>query len=108
MAFRDRTHLSHQESSASQIEGQTAYMLFYERDGIDIKAYLPKFREPSTSSAESANSDHNSNSAVTAGTVLTAGNPNSGKNSSSSTANGQAAVAKEDDQDEGNKKCRLM
>ncbi|XP_046459200.1 ubiquitin carboxyl-terminal hydrolase 32-like isoform X2 [Daphnia pulex] len=45
------------ESSANQIEGQTAYMLFFERDGIDMKAYLPKLREPSTSSAESANSD---------------------------------------------------
>ena len=32
-------------------------MLFYERDGIDMKAYLPKIREPSTSSAESAISD---------------------------------------------------
>lgn len=32
-------------------------MLFFERDGIDMKAYLPKLREPSTSSAESANSD---------------------------------------------------
>lgn len=32
-------------------------MLFFERDGIDMKAYLPKLREPSTSSAESANSE---------------------------------------------------
>lgn len=32
-------------------------MLFYEREGIDMKAYLPKIREPSISSAESANSD---------------------------------------------------
>jgi len=45
------------EAGANQIEGQTAYMLFYERDGIDMKAYLPKIREPSTSSAESAISD---------------------------------------------------
>ncbi|KZS03438.1 Uncharacterized protein APZ42_033875 [Daphnia magna] len=48
------------ESSANQIEGQTAYMLFFERDGIDMKAYLPKLREPSTSSAESANSESTS------------------------------------------------
>ena len=46
-----------QEAGANQIEGQTAYMLFYERDGIDMKAYLPKIREPSTSSVESAISD---------------------------------------------------
>jgi len=45
------------EAGANQIEGQTAYMLFYERDGIDMKAYLPKIREPSTSSVESAISD---------------------------------------------------
>lgn len=32
-------------------------MLFFERDGINMKAYLPKLREPSTSSAESASSD---------------------------------------------------
>jgi len=32
-------------------------MLFYERDGIDMKAYLPKIREPSMSSVESAISD---------------------------------------------------
>lgn len=32
-------------------------MLFFERDGIDMKAYLPKLREPSTSSAESASSE---------------------------------------------------
>lgn len=35
-------------------------MLFFERDGIDMKAYLPKLREPSTSSAESANSESTS------------------------------------------------
>lgn len=32
-------------------------MLFYERDGIDIQAYLPKLREPSVGSAESVHSD---------------------------------------------------
>ena len=54
------------ESSANQIEGQTAYMLFFERDGIDMKAYLPKLREPSTSSAESANSDSTAGKATPA------------------------------------------
>lgn len=40
-------------------------MLFYERDGIDMKAYLPKLREPSTSSAESGISDNTTSGKVT-------------------------------------------
>ena len=44
-------------------------MLFYERDGIDIKAYLPKIREPSVSSAESANSEATTGERMTNGGV---------------------------------------
>ena len=84
-----------------QIEGQTAYMLFYERNGIDIKAYLPKFREPSTSSAESANSENLGASA--AGGSAPAGSPAGRVHSAA--VNG---VTGQLDEQEESKKCRLM
>jgi hypothetical protein len=79
-------------------------MLFYERNGIDMKAYLPKFREPSTSSAESANIDNTSASGATS-----AGNGPIGASASnklhSAAVNGLGVHP--DEQEEG-KKCRLM
>ena len=85
-------------------------MLFYERDGIDMKAYLPKFREPSTSSAESANSDNTSSSVLATNGANGGGGSKGLISSTQNTSNGQLITAARDvdDQEEGSKKCSLM
>lgn len=79
-------------------------MLFYERDGIDMKAYLPKFREPSTSSAESANSD-NVAAPATATAIAAAVSSGSTGRAQLAAVNGLAVQSEEQEE---NRKCRLM
>lgn len=92
-----------QEAGANQIEGQTAYMLFFERDAIDMKAYLPKIREPSVSSAESAATSSSDSSALSSNQQPSATTVSTGAVPPAAVVPGAAS-----DEDEAGKKCVIM